>query len=267
LRVSALLAVLKLLKKLSRAFGLASACNLLLRQRFGRSDPVMVRKGPFRLAVRPLDSDISVAVQIFSDGEYAIDRQRTKNLVALATRWKSLGKTPVIIDAGANVGYSAVFFAEQFPSATILAVEPDPATFAVLKANAAACDRIHPINAALWKHDDGVELANGNDLSWARSVIDRGKTPSITVASLLATVPDSALLVLKLDIEGAEREVCEEAGALLRGVPCILVEPHDWINPGSACLTPLFHALAGKPLDTIVKGENLMLFDPALAKA
>lgn len=226
-----------------------------------------VDAGPHSILLRPRDSDAWVASKVFGELEYDVGASRVEALNRLAREWKSRHKTPIIIDAGANVGYSALFFAHQFPDATVLAIEPDPETFRVLAENARSCPRIVPINAAVWKHDKGVQLQNASEPSWARSVADQGAVRSFTLDALKRTVPDAELLILKLDIEGAEREVCEEAGDLLRRTPCILIEPHDWMKPGAACLAPLFAALAGRQVDTLLKGENMMLFDAGLVCA
>lgn len=45
----------------------------------------------------------------------------------------SAEKLPLIIDGGANVGYSPIWFALKYPRAQILAVEPDSENFSLLK--------------------------------------------------------------------------------------------------------------------------------------
>jgi hypothetical protein len=56
--------------------------------------------------------------EIFSDGTYA---------------FASRTACPRIIDCGANIGLSVIFFKALHPGADIVAVEPDPVTFARLK--------------------------------------------------------------------------------------------------------------------------------------
>ena len=53
-------------------------------------------------------------------------------------------------------------------------------------------------------------------------------------------------LILKLDIEGAEREVCDAAPEVVRAFPCIMIEPHDSRIPGAGCLSLLFEQLQEK---------------------
>jgi len=44
------------------------------------------------------------------------------------------------------------------------------------------------------------------------------------------------LLVLKMDVEGAELEATRD-GKILKDAPCVIVEPHDFMFPGRDCLT------------------------------
>jgi FkbM family methyltransferase len=260
---------------LIRAVGAFKAFQILLYRalRLPSAVAVVPRHAGTRVALRPRESDLFVASQIFGWQEYGIDPARQDAIRKLGRRQLEQGDVPVIVDAGANVGYSALYFAGSYPEALVLALEPDPVTFSVLQQNCAGHDRIRPMHAALWCHDMGVELAGAEFDSWSRRVEegDDGHpgfpVPSIRLDQLLSTIPSSRLLILKLDIEGAEREVCEASPDTIRAAPCILVEPHDFKFPGAGCLTPLFNAIAGKRVDILLSGENLLIFDSDLMYA
>jgi FkbM family methyltransferase len=220
------------------------------------------------LALRPLDSDLFVAAQIFGWQEYDPGSDIVASLNRQARTWRADGMTPVIVDAGANVGYSSLYFAATYPEATVLAIEPDPESFDQLLANCAAAPRIRGVCAALWSHDRGVSLnADDGPGSWSRKVAGAGATPSRTLPGLLAEIPHAQPLILKFDIEGAEREACAAAGEALRGAACIMIEPHDFMLPGSSCLAALYEALSGRQVDTLIRGENLIIYDSALVPA
>jgi FkbM family methyltransferase len=68
------------------------------------------------------------------------------------------GIQPTIADAGSNVGYSALYFAEMYPDAVVLAVEPSIDAFQQTRINCGINKRIKPVHAALWLHDSGVEI-------------------------------------------------------------------------------------------------------------
>lgn len=252
---------------LRRAVGWPAAANILTRRLLGLRQPVRCSAKGCRIAVRPLDSDLFVASQIFGWQEYDPGDTVTSALNQLARRWRARGRIPVIVDAGANVGYSALDFAERFPDAVVIAVEPDPETFAELVANCIGEPRIQPIHAAVWSHEGGVSLLAGSEQgSWAHKVAGLGATPSRTLASLLALVPEGRPLIIKLDIEGAEREVCAASGEDLRQAACLMIEPHDFLSPGSACLSALYGALAGRQVDTLLRGENLIIYASSLVQ-
>ena len=62
---------------------------------------------------------------------------------------------PLIIDCGANIGMSIIFFKHFYPDSQIIAFEPDPPTFDVLQMNVAAnqLSRVQLLNMAV----QGVE--------------------------------------------------------------------------------------------------------------
>lgn len=254
------------IRGLARAVGFVAAAALLIRRSLRLKQPVTARADGHCIFVRPTDSDLFVMSQIFGWREYDIGAKPRQALNQLAAIWRKQGDIPVIVDAGANVGYSALYFADSFPDALVLAVEPDGVTIEALKRNCAGNERIVPVHAALWSHEKGVNLRSADALgSWSRSVEEGGSTPSRRLDLLLAEIPRARLLLIKLDIEGAEREVCSSAQESMHTVPCILIEPHDFKFPGASCLAPLYSALAGRKIDTLLRGENMLLLDSTLA--
>lgn len=253
------------IRALVKAIGARAAINVLARRIIGNAQPVLVSSGKHIISLRPKDSDLFVAAQIFGTGEYDIGKHYRTALNRLAQEMKERHEVPVVIDGGANVGYSSLYLSDCFPSATVLAIEPDEQSFRMLQENCRAIDRVRPIHAALWDHNNGVRLKNISGPSWGRSVEEGNTTPSHTLESVLESVPHSRPLLLKLDIEGAEREVCLASSDVIRSFPCILLEPHDFMTPGAGCLTPLYRAISSKEMDTVLMGENIMLFDSHLA--
>lgn len=252
---------------LSQSIGLPAALSLVARRALGVSRPVTVRCGAHRLTVRPCDSDPFVLAQIFTAREYDAHPFWMTRLNAVASEVAGAGGVPVIIDAGANVGYSALYLAEHFPDAVILAVEPDPACVQLIERNCAHHPRIRPVHAALWSHGDGVDLSAGDEGSWANRVSGRGTTPSVTLETLLDGIAGAVPFIVKLDIEGAESEVCQASPEAIASFACIMIEPHDWMLPGSGGLAPLYDAVAGKKMDTLIRDETLMLFDCSVSEA
>ena len=144
---------------------------------------------------------------------------------------------------------------------------------ATLKRNTADQARVRPIHAALWSHADGVRLQSDTDGSWGSFVGDQlvgdagSLTPSVTLHGLFAENPDWAPFIVKLDIEGAEKDVVAASPEVFRSAACIMVEPHDFKFLGGACLTPLYKVLADRPMDTFINGENLLFIDSGFVEA
>ena len=170
--------------------------------------------------VRPRESDPVVASSVLGWHEFALGERAETALSRLAKKWRTRVTTPVIIDGGANVGYAALHFAKLYPEATIIAIEPNPDTFELPRQTCARHPQIRPVLGALWSHDRGVSRHSDPDASWADNVRDGGLTPSFRLQDILASVPGSRSLIIKLDIEGAEGEVCRAAPEVLRKTAC-----------------------------------------------
>lgn len=156
----------------------------------------------FPLKCRPNTSDINVFDQIFVVREY-----RCLDDVADAG---------LIIDCGANVGYSSAYFLSRFKNAHVIAIEPDPENFSILKENLLPYGkRCDAICSAVWSHPASLVLSEetfGDGREWSRTVrVARGdEKPMMTaidVGTLLADSGYERISVLKIDIEGAESVV------------------------------------------------------------
>ncbi len=158
---------------------------------------------------------------------------------------------------GANIGLATVFFGIRYPEARILAVEPEEANFAALASNTAALgDRVKKYHAAVWVKDGVANLhtedPGGISLgAWGVQVSDNlaraGKTtPCYRLATLLGNAGFSSVDILKVDIEGAERELFSYAVAdWLPRIKLIIIETHDRFRPGSEAtvrkaISPMF---------------------------
>ena len=245
---------------LLKAAGALKTIEILVRRGLRMRGIVSVSVGGQRVGVRPENSDLFVLSQVFGSEEYRISPDYLVALRRTAAAWQAEGIKPVVVDAGANIGYSALYFAALFPGACVLAVEPDETSFKLLVLHTRANPDIRPVYAALWSHERGLELRTRPEGAWGSRMAEGAGTPSRRLDELVASVPNGRLLILKLDIEGAEREVVASCPDLVAEAKCILVEPHDFMSPGSNCLAPLYKIAAGRKFDTILSGENLLLF-------
>lgn len=202
-----------------------------LTQRIPRRHYVYLwpRAAAHPLELRPHTSDLDVFGQIFAGGEYA---------VALRGRREA----SVIIDGGANVGYSAAYFLSRYLAARVYAVEPDLDNFAVLKRNLAPYgNRVETIHGALWSRRCDVVLRNGfrDGRSWSRQVQEPTSSGEVTVPAFgvgdIIARAGQPVSILKLDIEGSEAEVFRtNFDEWIELVDLFIVELHDDAGFGSA---------------------------------
>jgi FkbM family methyltransferase len=105
---------------------------------------------------------------------------------------------------------------------------------------------VQPIRAALWSNDTRVELIDPGEGSWAFQVKESstGAVPAITLSTVLAEYAISYADVVKIDIEGAEREVFKGTPDWIRKVGVLMIELHDRFKPG--CSEEVRAAMSGR---------------------
>jgi len=132
----------------------------------------------------------------------------------------------VILDLGANAGAASEFFAQRYPSSTIVAYEADPHVGARAKRNLAGLSAEVRI-AAISDTTSPVRLRRVRGLSWGTSALgQRGEVfevPGETLNNIIR--PYGHVDILKLDIEGSEYAAVKACDELTR-VDLVIGEFH-----------------------------------------
>lgn len=168
-----------------------------------------------------------------------------------------------IINAGANTGLSALYFAARYPTATIIAIEPEPENFLTLKRNCAHLPNIAPIQGALWPVSGSVALtASFDGRAWAFSVgrddmQKLGTVDAYSIPQIMSAYGADQIDILKLDIEGSEKDLFGGDTQWLDRVSTIVIELHDHYNSG--CSDAFYGALCGRKLEEETRGENVFV--------
>jgi FkbM family methyltransferase len=200
------------------------------------------------VAVRIGTTDVSVLRQVLQECQYD---------APLPSRPRR------IVDAGANIGLAAVFFANKYPESEIVAVEPEESNFRLLKENAKPYPNIHPIQGALWSQEGELLLIDPDsghhgfqtaDIN-ASALHSLGHVSAHTVNTLMKRMNWVRVDLLKVDIEGAEKEVFEACDSWIASVGVCMVELHDSIKPG--CVKAFDRATADFAGRT-TRGESLI---------
>jgi len=138
----------------------------------------------------------------------------------------------LIVDAGGNIGDTAVWYANQFPEALVISIEPDPDNLSVLRKNCLPYgDRIRVLHAALWPEPERKLVTAGEFIGAhvAESENAHDATcPSIDPIGILSKTPFETIDIFKIDIEGAEEALFSgECDAWLAKTRSIAVEIHS----------------------------------------
>jgi len=161
-----------------------------------------------------------------------------------------LSDAKFVIDAGANIGFTAVLFANWWPNCKIISIEPDKENYELALKNTAHYPNITVINAGLWNkeaklrieagQEDGFVVREVNDNSI--EVKDENLTTGISIDYLLSTYNISQIDFLKMNIEGSEKEIfTENYKSWLPKTKSMLIELHDGKNAG--CSKAVFKAV------------------------
>lgn len=156
-------------------------------------------------------------------------------------KFNSPTKQPIILDCGANVGTSCLYFKTLFPEAKITAFEADPSMAVVLKENMLlnGIKDIEVVPKAVWVHQDGVQMQlDGSD---GGSIHIEGSNQVLVPSIRLKTILENAEFIdfLKIDIEGAEIAVMEDCKDVLHKASHIFLEYHSYLSASQSLGTIL----------------------------
>jgi hypothetical protein len=71
-------------------------------------------------------------------------------------------------------------------------------------------------------------------------------------------VPNAQVFIVKIDIEGFEADLFSANLDWLDLADVVIIEPHDWMLPGQGSSRTLQVAMAARPFEVLLSGENLI---------
>jgi FkbM family methyltransferase len=140
---------------------------------------------------------------------------------------------PAIVDLGANIGLATLWLKRRFPDAQVLALEPDPEVYACLEANVRGngLSGVELRRNAAWNANTTLRFvpdgADGGFASeWLNGTLG-GRSLAVEAVAVQELLADRPVDFLKIDIEGAERQVLGACRGILPRVRWLFVEYHD----------------------------------------
>lgn len=201
-----------------------------------------------QLTMRKNTSDESVFWQVFVDKEYDFPFDI---------------KPKLIIDGGANIGCATLWFKKKFPEATIIAVEPEESNFKILKENVGGIPAVKLVQAGIWNKNTNLKIKDVGLGKWGfeteeANASDKNFFPAVTIDKLLVDSGFSEIDILKLDIEGSEKEVFESGYENWLGMTkIIIIELHDFFRDGAS--KAFYSAISKYNFKEARSGENIIL--------
>jgi FkbM family methyltransferase len=182
---------------------------------------------PVAISLRPLN------------GERVVLRPHTADYAVLVDTFvwqyhvEPVKRTPAtIFDLGANIGLTMAHYAVLYPEAKVFGVELDADNFAILEQNIAPYrSRVTALCGAVWTEDGEVDYGRSQGHEWGFAVgkaddAEQVTAPAFSMNTLFELSGWATVDFVKMDIEGAERDVLREGAEWAPRVDSIGVEVH-----------------------------------------
>jgi FkbM family methyltransferase len=222
--------------------GILGSIKLLAYQYIKKEFVIRCRTVPNPLVLRGRTTDLSVAYTILCHKDY--DFQEIRDVAH-------------VLDCGAYIGISTRHLRNTLGAKTAIAVEPNPGNFELLAKNCDGDKTIRCIHGAIWHEKKMLQIANPSAQKYAfkctEAVNDVSSNPieAYTMSELLDEMKNGRILV-KMDIEGAEKDVFISNPEWLSRIDYLIME----IHPG--CWKAVFDAMATYDYDCRFSGENIL---------
>jgi len=206
-----------------------------------------------KLRKRP-SSDLNVFAQIYLYKEY-------QPLVETFQKNFPNEQKLNILDAGSNIGLTSVFLNHYFPNSNFITIEPDDSNFENVSYNLEAngIKKAIQIKGGLWSKNTNLKIVNDfrdqNDWSFrVEETSEETDLKAFSINYLLDKYNFNYIDILKMDIEGSEKEVLVSANtdtSYLSKTKCVAIEIHDEFN----CRQDIYNLLENYNFEFFNSGE------------
>lgn len=197
--------------------------------------------------------DLILMNEIFIREGYSLPVSRRNEI---AKFYESI-KKPLIIDCGCNNGISTNYFKRKYSKAKIIGIEPEQKNIELAKKNNPNED-VDFILAGVASEELNLAIEENSE-TWAYRTKQNknGKIPGIKINTLLRKYSNYKPFIIKIDIEGYEKNLFEKNTGWANKFPVIIIEPHDWMIEKKSIIKNFLCVISKYNRDFIIKGENI----------
>jgi FkbM family methyltransferase len=171
-----------------------------------------------KIIIRPLPTnDLATAYEIFLDEAY----QQPIEVPDISPE--------LIVDIGANVGYSIIYFIQKYPNARLIAFEPLPIHLEIINKHLEVnqiSNRVEVLEMAVSNTDSNMFIINKGCESVVIENFENDCLP-IKVCDFFAFVGINKIDLLKMDIEGGEYSILNDERFEAINIRNIVLEWHN----------------------------------------
>ncbi len=233
-----------------KTYGLSNGIQLYINRKLKKTSVVKFPFLTYPVEIRgqKTRSDLTMFDQIFYSKEYDVH--------------VPINPT-IIVDLGANVGFGSIYFANRFPNSSIFSLEPNVENYAVACNNVKHYRNIKMVYGAIWNTSEEIHVVD-KGFGEASFIIEQGaganNIQAYTIKKVMDTMKTEYIDILKIDIEGSEKEIFETGFEdWLPFSKIIIIETHDRFKKGSS--KAVLNAISSYNFSLEISGENLVFYN------
>lgn len=173
-------------------------------------------------------------------------------------------KPEIIIDCGANIGLTSIFFKNKYPDSKIIAIEPERTNFELMIQNLAPYNSIICENTGVWSKNTYLKVDKQDATNWGFSFHEveehtENSIGALSIKSIMQKYSIDTIDILKIDIEGAEKELfITEYKYWMDRTRLLIIELHDRTIDG--CSKALIDVLSQYNFLIEIRSDNIFCF-------
>ncbi|WP_435151292.1 FkbM family methyltransferase [Candidatus Pelagibacter bacterium nBUS_44] len=210
--------------------------------------------------------DLNTIRQIFIKEEYNFKKKYNKQIREFYNNILKENKIPIIIDCGSNIGASSNYFNIKFPKSKIIAIEPDTESIKIFKYNVNESNILlyeNALSSEVFSYDLDRDGQDWRSTKIKKNIHNNQSQKTITISSILEKYDNLIYkpFLIKIDIEGHEKELFKKNYHWIKEFKIIIIELHDWLFPKDEISNNFFLAISNMKKKILKDGENTIVIN------